>query len=58
MFLRIALLPLVFGLTVPAVLNAKPINSLVIHSDDTRENCNDGFYWDSTEKSCMVDDSR
>ena len=57
MFLRIALLPLLLGLTSPIVANAttKPATSLVIHSEENRKYCNDGYTWDAVEKMCMAD---
>ncbi|WP_299352913.1 hypothetical protein [uncultured Shimia sp.] len=58
MFLRIALLPLIFGLSVPAIANAKPSHSLVIHSEENRKYCNDGYTWDATDKMCMADPRR
>lgn len=58
MFLRFALLPLILGLTTPIIANAKSAHSLVIHSDDNRKYCNDGYTWDATENMCLADSYR
>lgn len=55
MFLRIALLPLLLGMTTPFIANATPVNSLVIHSEGNRANCNDGYTWDAADQICLAD---
>lgn len=33
-------------------------STLTIFSDENRENCNDGYYWDAKEKMCIADTLR
>lgn len=47
--------------TLPALATAKPLPHLytfTIFSDDNRENCNDGYFWDAAEKMCIADTTR
>lgn len=58
MFLRISLISLILGLTTPVIVNAQPAHSLIIHSDENRKYCNDGYTWDATDKMCLADPGR
>ena len=58
MFLRIALLPLLLGLSTPVLATTKASTSLVIHSEENRKYCNDGYTWDAVEKMCLADNNR
>ena len=49
--------------TLPALAQAQLLpkghfSTLTIFSDENRENCNDGYYWDAEEKMCMADTLR
>ncbi|CUK02537.1 hypothetical protein PH7735_02605 [Shimia thalassica] len=42
----------------PMLVQAKPITSLTIHSEENRLHCNDGFWWSAKEAMCMPDNGR
>lgn len=45
-------------ISTPAI--SEPLHStpLTIHSDDIKKNCNDGYWWNSSEKLCMPGNGR
>lgn len=54
-------IPLVFiSLLIATPAIAEPLHStpLTIHSDTIRENCNDGYWWNASEKMCMPGNGR